>query len=156
MMVKDIIEKFKELNEMFKKEAKNLVDTINAFSSEGGDLFYLSSFIEGNDGTSYELSPHLELRIVIEDLRLLEKYDFYVYSINPNGHLGKVDITLRNDEYGLVVTSDISISKLKEEFEQRNLTENNRDKLGKTIEFLDTVFELDLKKAKLEEELKWR
>ena len=155
-MVKDIIEKFKELNEMFRKEAKNLVDTIDAYMSEDGELFYLSSFIEGNDNTGEELSPHLELRIVIEDLKLLEKYDFYVSSINPFVHLGKVDITLRNDEYGLIVSLDISMTKLKKKFEHRKLTENNREKLGKTIEYLDTIYALEMKKTNLEEEIKWR
>lgn len=155
-MVKEVIEKFKELNEIFRKEAKELVDLINSDELEENGLFYLSSFIEGNDNASEELSPHLELRIVINDLKLLEEYDFYVSTIYPFLHLGKVEITLKNDEYGLKVSLDISINKLKEEFEYRNLTESNRNSLSKTIEYLDTIYELEMKKTNLEEEIKWR
>lgn len=155
-MVKEIIEKFKELNEFFQKEAKELVDMINSDELEENGLFYLSSFIEGNDNASEELSPHLELRIVIDDLKLLEEYDFYVSTIYPFVHLGRVDITLINDEYGLKVSLDTSIIKLKEEFEYRNLTESNRNSLSKTIEYLDTIYELEMKKVNLEEEIKWR
>lgn len=155
-MVKEVIAKFKELNEMFKKESKELVRKIDEVRTEGDELLYLSSFIEGNDSTGEELSPYLELRIVIDNLKLLEEYDFYVTTIHPYVSTGNVDIVLRNDEYGLFVSLSISVVKLKEEFESRNLTEGNRKTLSKTIEYLDTIYELDAKKTELEEEIKWR
>jgi len=155
-MVKEVITKFKELNELFKKESKELVRKIDEVRTDGDELLYLSSFIEGNDRTGEELSPYLELRIVIDNLKLLEEYDFYVTTIHPYVSTGNVDIVLRNDEYGLFVSLSISVVKLKEEFESRNLTESNRKTLSKTIEYLDTIYELDAKKTELEEEIKWR